>query len=289
MRIPSRSKYTDIPTLHFHHTANGENYLYDTDGSFWRVMNYIDSVTFNTCSDVDIVRNTGLAFGRFQMQLADFDGAKLKETIPDFHNTKLRLDTLFADVEKDPVGRVKEVQAELDYIASVREKASELSVRFQNGEFPVRVTHNDTKCNNVLFDRKTKAPIIVIDLDTVMPGMSMYDFGDAARFIANTGAEDEVDLDKVSFSKEMFRALSEGYIGELKGHVTDEEIMLLPLATFSITVELAARFLDDYIMGDSYFKTNYPKHNLVRTRCQLHLAKSIMEQYDELCEIIETF
>ncbi|MBR3805810.1 MAG: aminoglycoside phosphotransferase family protein [Clostridia bacterium] len=281
-----RKKYTEIPTLHFHHTTSGENYLYDGDGSFWRVMNYIDSITFNSCDDLEVVRNTGLAFGRFQMQLADFDGSQLYETIPNFHNTRMRIDALLENAEKDPVGRVSEVREDLEYIASVREKAIELSEKFYNGTIPVRVTHNDTKCNNVLFDRVTKLPIIIIDLDTVMPGMSMYDFGDAARFIANTGVEDEEDLNKVSFSIEAFRALAEGYIGELAGHVTDEEILSLPLATFSITVELASRFLDDYITGDTYFKTLYPKHNLVRTRCQLRLAQSIMEQYDDLCRIV---
>ena len=282
-----RNKCVDSPTLHFHHTKNRDNYFYDTDGSFWRVMNYIDSVTFNNCSDLTVVRNTGIAFGRFQMQLADFDGARLSETIPDFHNTKMRMDTLFADAVKDPVNRVREARAELAYIASVREKACELSEKFYHGEFPVRVTHNDTTCNNILFDRETKEPLMVIDLDTVMPGMSMYDFGDAARFIASTAEEDEKDLKKVSFDKEVFRALAEGYIGELKGHVMDTEITTLPLATFSITVELASRFLDDYITGDSYFKIDYPDHNLVRTRCQLHLAKSIMAQFGELCETIE--
>ena len=282
-----RKKYTEIPTLHFHHTKNGENYLYDSDGSFWRVMNYIDSITFDSCDDLEVVRNTGIAFGRFQKQLADFDGSQLYETIPNFHNTRMRIDTLLENAKADPVGRVDEVKDELEYIASVREKAIELSEKFYSGKLPVRVTHNDTKCNNILFDRNTKRPLIVIDLDTVMPGMSMYDFGDAARFIANTCVEDEEDLDKVSFSIESFRALAEGYIGELVGHVTDEEITSLPLATFSITVELAARFLDDYITGDLYFKTRYPKHNLVRTRCQLQLAKSIMAQYSELCDTVE--
>lgn len=281
-----RNKYDDIPTLHFHHTKSGENYLYDDDGSFWRVMNYIDSVTFDSCDDLEVVRNTGRAFGRFQMQLADFDGSQLYETIPNFHNTRMRIDTLLRNAKQDPIGRVSEVRKELEYIESVRERAIELSEKFYSARLPVRVTHNDTKCNNVLFDRETKLPIIIIDLDTVMPGMSMYDFGDAARFIANTSVEDEENLDKVCFNIEAFEALAEGYIGELVGHVTDEEILSLPLATFSITVELASRFLDDYITGDLYFKTRYPKHNLVRARCQLKLAQSIMEQYDELCRIV---
>lgn len=283
-----RKKSTGAPTLHFHHTDSGDNFLYDSDGSFWRVMNYIDSITFNICDDLEVVRNTGRAFGHFQMQLSDFDGSRLYETIPNFHNTKMRIDTLLENAKADPVGRVSEIGAELEYIASVREEAISLSEKFYNREIPVRVTHNDTKCNNVLFDRKTKLPIIIIDLDTVMPGMSMYDFGDAARFIANTCQEDEADLSKVSFDINLFRALAEGYISELSGHVTDEEITSLPLAAFAITVELASRFLDDYIMGDKYFKINYPTHNLVRARCQLKLAKSIMEQYDALCDIVNS-
>jgi len=282
-----RDKYPSDPTLHFHHTENRDNYFFDASGSFWRVMNYIESVTFNSCHDLDMVRSTGSAFGRFQMQLADFDGSRLKETIPDFHNTKKRLDTLFAHVSQDPVKRVAAALPEIEYLSSVKEKAAELSLRFAKGEIPVRVTHNDTKCNNILFHPQTKKPLVIIDLDTVMPGMSLYDFGDAARFIANTAAEDEKDLSLVSLDPNLFRALAEGYVEQVKGHVTEEEITLLPLATFSITVELASRFLDDYLTGDRYFKISYPEHNLVRARCQIHLAKSILEQYDALCQIIQ--
>ena len=160
-------------------------------------------------------------------------------------------------------------------------------MRYANGEFPVRVTHNDTKSNNVLFDRITKMPIVVIDLDTVMPGMAMYDFGDAVRFIANTAAEDEPEIRRVYFDTAKFRAFCKGFIGEVSRSLTEAEISSLVLASFSITIELAARFLDDYITGDQYFKINYPQHNLVRTRCQLALAKDIMRKRDELEWIVE--
>ncbi len=277
-----RTRYPNERTLHFHHTNQGENFVYDDDGSFWRVMNWVDSITFNSCDDLSIIAATGEAFGHFQVQLSDFDGSQLYETIPDFHYTKKRLDTLFETIAADPCGRVAEVQPEIDFISSVRWKASELSIRFANGEFPVRVTHNDTKSNNVLFDSFTKLPIVVIDLDTVMPGMAMYDFGDAVRFIANTAAEDEPDIKSVYFDTSKFRAFCKGYLGEVHSSLTKAEIESLVLASFSITIELAARFLDDYLNGDKYFKTNYPLHNLVRTRCQLALAKDIWRKKDEL-------
>ena len=278
-------KYPREVTLHFHHTGTGENY-YSTGEYFWRVMNYVDSITFNTCDDLAVIASVGEAFGRFQMQRADFDGSQLYETIPDFHNTHKRLEKLFETVKADPVGRVAEAAEEIEYIRSVKEKAEELSLRYSRGEIPARVTHNDTKSNNVLFDRDTKRPIVVIDLDTVMPGMSMYDFGDAVRFIANTAAEDEPDIRKVYFDTGKFRAFSKGFIGQVKGALTDEEIDNLVLASFSITVELAARFLDDYLNGDTYFKINYPDHNLVRTRCQIALAKNIELKEDELNWIV---
>ncbi|MBQ4289777.1 MAG: aminoglycoside phosphotransferase family protein [Clostridia bacterium] len=281
-----RKNFPSETVLHFHHTPDGDNFFFDGDGSFWRVMNYIDSITFNVCEDLSVIAATGEAFGHFQMQLSGFDGSVLYETIPDFHNTRKRLDTFFSHVTEDPYSRVNDATEEIEYISSVRLKAGELSDRFAKGAFPVRVTHNDTKCNNVLFDRVTKRPIAVIDLDTVMPGMSMVDFGDAVRCIANTADEDEPDLSRVFFDTAKFRAFCKGYIGQVKDALTADEIDNMVLATFTITVELGMRFLDDYIMGDTYFKTNYPEHNLVRARCQLHLAKDIQRKSDELNFIV---
>ncbi len=277
-----RNKYPDQVTLHFHHTDDGLNYYICDDDAFWRVINYVDSITFDNTDDLNVIEATGKAFGEFQTQLSDFDGSTLYETIPDFHNTKKRLDTLFAHVEEDVYGRVAGVAAEIEYLESVRGKASELSVKFANNEIPKRVTHNDTKCNNVLFDKKTKEPIVVIDLDTIMPGMSMYDFADAVRFIANTAVEDEPDTSKVFFDTSKFRAFAKGFIGATHSSLEDVEITNLVKASFSITIELASRFLDDYITGDKYFKCVYPKHNLVRTRCQLQLAKDIERKWGEL-------
>lgn len=281
-----RKKNPDGVTLHFHHTADGKNYLFDDADNFWRVMNYVDSITFNTCDDLAVIEATGKAFGDFQNQLSDFDGSQLFETIPDFHNTKKRLDTLFAHIAEDLCGRAATVQDEISFLTEVREKAAALSVRFANGEFPVRVTHNDTKSNNVLFDKETKMPLVVIDLDTVMPGMAMYDFADAVRFIANTAAEDEPDISKVSFDTEKFRAFCKGFLGAVGQSLTQAERSSLVLAAFSITIELASRFLDDYLTGDQYFKISYPQHNFDRTRCQLALAKDILRKQDALEQIV---
>jgi hypothetical protein len=282
-----RKKYPHQQTLHYFHTDQGLNYYITAEDAFWRIVNYIDAITFNSSEDLDVIQATGKAFGEFQTRLSDFDGSVLYETIPDFHNTKKRLDTLFAHVEEDPFGRVSQVKKELEYIASVREKAGELSVQFAKGEIPVRVTHNDTKCNNVLFDKVTKEPIVVIDLDTIMPGMSMYDFADAVRSIANTAVEDESDMTKISFDTAKFRAFAKGFIGATKNALEPMELNALVKATFSITVELAARFLDDYLTGDTYFRCDYPEHNLNRVRCQLQLARDIEGKWDELTRIID--
>lgn len=282
-----REKNPDGISLHFHHTESGENYIMNSDKEFWRVMNFVDSVTYNTAEDLKIVRNTGKAFGKFQHQLADFDASTLHETIPDFHNTKKRLEQLFADAEADPCGRAEEVKEELDYIRSVAEEASMLSVMYENGAFPKRVTHNDTKSNNVLFHKKTKDALLVIDLDTVMPGMAMYDFGDGVRFIASTSVEDEPDLDSVSVDVDKFRAFAEGFIPYVKESLTPLETDNMALGAFSVTIELAARFLDDYLTGDRYFNTRYEGHNLVRTRCQLKLAQDMYAKKDELIKIVK--
>ncbi len=272
--------------LRFHHTEDGKNYCVDEDGNYWRVMNDIDSVTFNVCNDLDILKNAGKAFGEFQMQLSDYDAESLYVTIPDFHNTKKRLEQFFADVEADPCGRVCEVIPEIDSIRSMRRFAEKLTEMQESGKVPLRVTHNDTKINNVLFDKKTGESLVVIDLDTVMPGLAMHDFGDAIRFAANTAAEDEPDLTKVSLDLNKFRAFSEGFISQTAGALTELEIGTMALGAVTITIELASRFLDDYITGDKYFKTNYEGHNLVRARCQLKLAEDMWDKYEQMEQIV---
>ncbi len=279
--------FPEDETLIFYSGEDKKNYYYDEDDSFWRVMNYVDSITYNTCDDNEIIKSVGEAFGHFAMQLSDFDGSTLFETIPDFHNTEKRLQTFLDDVKEYAGKRTNEIAHEISYIEEVKDLATLLSHKYNNNELPVRVTHNDTKCNNVLFDKKTFKPIVVIDYDTIMPGMTIYDFGDAVRSIANNILEDEEDLSKVFLDIEKFKAFSDGYFSETKNTLTNEEIESMALGAFSITIELASRFLDDYIKGDVYFHIDYPKQNLNRGRCQLALAKDMLTHIDEMNDIIK--
>ena len=279
-----------VNALHFHHTEDRKNYYFEEGTDyFWRVRNFFESVTYDVCEDVQAVYMAGVAFGSFQMDLQDFDAAQLHETIVDFHNTRKRLETLYADAEEDVCGRLGEVKEELDYIKSVSEKACSLVDMLKNGKLPLRVTHNDTKINNVLFDITTGSPLTVIDLDTVMPGLVGYDFGDAIRFAANTSAEDEPDLTKVSMDMECYRAFAEGFLLTLAKSLTQEEISTLALGAFCITIELASRFLDDYLTGDKYFKICYEKHNLVRARAQLALAKDMEKKLGQMQRIVDEY
>lgn len=263
-----RNKNTGKPSLHFHHTQKQDNYFENSDNCFWRLCNYIDSVTYDVCYDPMILRRAGQAFGEFQMQLSDFDASKLYETIPDFHNTKKRLEKLFADADEDSYGRTSSVRPEIGYIRSMCGAVCALSDMLERGEIPLRVTHNDTKINNVLFDKDTNEPLTVVDLDTVMPGLAMHDFGDAVRSSANTAAEDESDLTKVSLDLDLFRSFTQGFISQTAGSLGNKEINNMALGALTITIELASRFLDDYITGDKYFKVEYDEHNIARTRCQ---------------------
>lgn len=277
--------------MHFYHTHNGEkrkNYFVDTDHSFWRISKYIEgSVTYNVCDNLFVLREAGAAFGKFQHNLVDFDAQTLYETIPDFHNTRKRLNDFAVHVSEDSCDRVESVAPEIEYIMSVRERACLLNDMLDAGELPLRVTHNDTKINNVLFDREDNSALVVIDLDTVMPGLVAHDFGDAVRFAANTAAEDEADLSLVSFDLEKYRAFAEGFIPPIKDALTEPEVKTLALGAFTMTLELAERFLDDYITGDNYFKIKYPEHNLVRARCQIALAKDIEKKYGDMQRITE--
>lgn len=272
--------------LHFHHTATGKNYYFGKKGAFWRLSNYIQSLTFDSCGSLDVLRGCGKAFGLFQHNLSDFDASQLYETIPNFHNTARRMEKFFATVKEDPFELCGEVEEEIAAVADLREQASLLSLRLAEGKLPLRTTHNDTKVNNVLFSRETLEPIAVIDLDTVMPGLAMYDFGDAVRFAASNAAEDEKDLSKVFLDLEKFRAIAEGFVGAAGEILQPCEIETMALGALTLTVELGMRFLEDYITGDPYFRTRYPGHNLDRARCQLTLAKDIRRKLDEMNGIV---
>ena len=280
-----RKKHPDAKCLHFHHTAEGLNYLMDEDG-FWRLSNYLPSITFDTCDDLNVVRRAGQAFGDFQMMLSDFDVSQLYYTIPDFHNTRKRYEKFKADVAADPCGRVKEVQAEIDWLLSVEDEACRLTDLYAAGELPLRVTHNDTKINNVLFDEKTHEALVVIDLDTVMPGLVGHDFGDAIRSAANFVEEDCPDASKAGVNLNVYWAFAEGFLKETASTLTENEVATLGQSCFSLACELASRFLDDYLIGDKYFKTRVPGHNLLRTRCQIALARDMRLKMDAMNAIV---
>lgn len=271
--------------LHFFHTQDGRNYLPEQDG-FWRICNYIPGRSCNRCEDPAMVRSAGMAFGQFQRMLSDFDASRLHVTIPDFHDTRKRYETLAADAEEDRCGRAGTVREELDWLLSVRDQACLLTDRYHRGELPVRVTHNDTKINNVLFERDSSQAMAVIDLDTVMPGLVGHDFGDAIRSAANNVEEDSPDADGAGVNMDIFEAFAEGFLNPTAAVLTDGEIDTLALSCLALTCEQAVRFLDDYILGDPYFRINYPAHNLVRARCQIGLAKDMIGKLAQMESIV---
>lgn len=283
-----RRKRPDALNLHFHHTEdNGVRKTYLMDGDeFWRIMNYVPSVTFMSCSDPKIIRNAGVAFGDFQTVLSDFDPSQLYYTIPDFHDTRKRYGNLKKSIAANAAGRADTVRDEIDYLLSVEDKACTLTDLHYRGELPLRVTHNDTKINNVLFDERTHEPLIVIDLDTVMPGLVGSDFGDAIRFAANFTEEDSAEYGKVGVDLNIFYAFTDGFLSQTAKALTETEIDTLGLSCFALACELATRFLSDYLDGDNYFKINYPEHNLVRVRNQISLAKDMEDKMNAMDSIV---
>ena len=280
-----RAKKPGQLALHFHHTADRKTYVED-GSNFWRMTNYVPSITFNSVTDLQIIRDAGKAFGEFQMALNDFDISELIETIPGFHNTRQRYETFKKSVAENKAGRVDAVREEIDFLLSVEDLACRLTDLHREGKLPLRVTHNDTKINNVLFHPENHSPMIVIDLDTVMPGLMGHDFGDAIRFAANYTEEDSRELDKVGVNMDIFRAFAEGFLSMTAKTMTETEVETLALSSFVLTAELATRFLADYLDGDLYFKVNSPDHNLVRTRCQIALAKDMLKKMDVMEAVV---
>ena len=280
-----RNKKPGKVALHFHHTADRKTYVIDGD-NFWRVTNFVKSVTYNSVKDPAILCNAGKAFGEFQMDLSDFDSSRLYETIPNFHNTRKRYEAFIKAVQENKAGRAEEVREEIDYLLSVQDLACRLTDLYSEGKLPLRVTHNDTKINNVLFHPVDNSAMIVIDLDTVMPGLIGHDFGDAIRFAANFVEEDCKDYEKAGVDLDVFRAFAEGFLSQTAGTLTETEVETLALSCFVLTAELATRFLADYLDGDLYFNTKYAGHNLVRARCQIALAKDMLKKMPQMEEIV---
>ena len=276
--------------LHYSKTEEEEYYTFMPDGSFWRCCRYIDdSISFEHTDDLKLIEESGKAFGEFQLYLDDFPVKKLSIVIPHFHNTVRRYAAFRDAIAENAAGRVDEVQEEIAGYMALEDIATKLYRLQKANVLPLRVTHNDTKISNVLFDAKTKEHLSVIDLDTVMPGLVANDFGDALRVCASTGREDEKDLDKVAIDMEKYEAFTRGFVGEVKGSLTDAERENLALGAVTMTVECGMRFLTDYINGDKYFKIHYPDQNLVRARCHLVLARDMIKNLDKMQALVEQY
>ena len=282
-----KEKSPESMVMNYHHS--GENAWFMDETGFWRLCDFIESITYNTCEDLQIVKNAGQAFGQFQMHLSDFDPSILFYSIPNFHNTRSRYADLKAAAKENYKDRLSQCREDLEYLLSVEDLACTLTDLYDQGKMPLRVTHNDTKINNVLFDKETHDALVVIDLDTVMPGLMGHDFGDAIRFAANTVAEDCPDPSQVEINMDVFRAFTEGFLSETAGILTPAEKETLALSSFVLAAELATRFLGDYLIGDPYFVTRYEDHNLVRARCQIALAKKLLERREEMQQFIDEF
>lgn len=273
-------------TLTFLKAADGK-YYHIQDGEAWRIYRFIDdSHTYNVIENPAVFESAGKSFGHFQKNLSGYPMDQLHETIKDFHNTPKRLEALREAVVNNAAGRADKVSSEIEFAVSRGEDTKKLLDLHEQGRIPLRVTHNDTKLNNILFDNESGEGICVIDLDTIMPGFSLYDFGDAIRFGANTAKEDETDLDKVTLSLELFEAYARGFLSACAADLTQDEVDNLAFSAKLMTYECGIRFLTDYLDGDVYFKTAYPQHNLDRARNQFKLVSDIESKLSQMNDIV---
>jgi len=276
----------DRENLNVIFTRDNTPYYLDLEGRHWRCYNYIsDSYTCQRIEKPEVFYNAAKAFGKFQCMLSDFPIETLHETIPNFHNTISRFEDLKMAVEADLAGRAAMVRDEIKFAFDREADTGVLLQLAECGMIPIRVTHNDTKLNNVMFDKDSNEGICVIDLDTVMPGLSLYDFGDSIRYGASTAAEDEEDVGKVSLDLELFEHYVSGYLSAASKSLTLCEVEHLPFSAKLLTLECGIRFLTDYLNGDIYFRTAYPEHNLVRCRTQFALVVDIERKMDVMNEI----
>jgi len=268
------------------HTKNGKSWITDDEGSHWRLLVFITNhKSFDIVDSPALAYEGGRAVGRFQAMLADMPEPPLHETIPDFHNTEKRLEWFENAVALDRVKRVANLQNEIEFVRERAEKMKIIRRLGREGRIPLRITHNDTKFNNILLDLNNRA-LCIIDLDTVMPGYVHYDFGDAIRTAANVAAEDENDLSKIRMDINLFKAYAEGYLSETRDILNNVEKEYLAFAPVLITYVQAVRFLTDYIDGDNYYKIHHEHHNLQRTKAQIRLVESMEQQYGRMQEII---
>lgn len=274
------------PALQFICDRCGSFCCKDHDGEYWRMYEYVEGFCVDNPESCEDVYHSACAFGQFQEQLADFPADTLSETIPNFHNTVDRFRLLKEAIAADKAGRLAGVSDEVAFYLSQEELGSRLQNMKEAGILPLRVTHNDTKINNVLLDLDSHKPLCVLDLDTVMPGLSLYDFGDAIRSSARIGDEDEKDPSRIHLDLDLFKAYTKGYL-ESAPSLTDEEVKAFTLSAFTMTLECGCRFLTDYLDGDLYFRTAYPDHNLVRSRTHIALAKEILTKWEDMDRIVD--
>lgn len=268
-------------------TVDQKMYLHLEENSDWRVYDFIEgSICLQTPETPEDFYQSAIAFGTFQQQLNGFPAETLHETIRNFHNTPDRYRIFREVLAKDVMERAKDVQPEIEFVLAHEEDGARLTNMLKSGELPLRVTHNDTKLNNVMLDEKTRTPLCVIDLDTTMPGLSAYDFGDSIRFGAATAAEDEKDLSKVEMNLELYRIFTRGFLTACPG-LTENERKALPLGAKTMTLECGVRFLTDYLDGDHYFGIHYPEQNLDRCRTQFKLVQDMESKWDEMHRIVE--
>ena len=286
-KIRERNGDPNRETLSVIKTKKGKNYFEDSLHNFWRVFPFIeDTYCLEKVENAGDFYDCAQAFGSFQRQLADYPAETLHETIPLFHHTPSRFQTFQKAVREDPLGRADSVREEINFALAREADTHVLTDLLEKGELPLRVTHNDTKLNNILFDAVTKKALCIIDLDTVMPGLSLYDFGDAIRTGANTGAEDETDLSKIGLDLSLFETFTDGFLTGCAGSLTPLEIELLPMGAKLMTYECGIRFLADYLVGDVYFKIHREHHNLDRARTQFKLVADMEAKWEEMAEIV---
>ncbi len=269
---------------------SGQDYYTDSQGGAWRVYPFVEGTVCHQAADTpELFAASGRAFGRFQRLLADYPADTLYETIPRFHDTEDRLAKFKAAVAADKLGRAKDCQPEIDFVLAREADCSVALNAMREGRLPLRVTHNDTKLNNVLMDDKTGEGMCIIDLDTVMPGLVLYDFGDSIRFGANHSAEDETDLSKVNLDVDLFSAYTAAFLEGTGGSLTNDEIAMLPWGAKLMTLECGIRFLTDYLEGDTYFHISRERQNLDRCRTQFKLVSDMEERWPELEAIVRGY
>ena len=281
---PLREVLNAIPT------KDGKPFTIDEEGQYWRLLVYVtESMSYDQVEKPEQFYDSAVSFGDFQYMLRDYPAETLHETIVNFHNTPDRYRQLMEAIEGDAKGRLAEVTAEVEFAKARREFANTLENAHKEGRLPLRVTHNDTKLNNILFDINTGKTLCVVDLDTIMPGYSVNDFGDSIRFGATTALEDETDLSKVNFDISLYELYVKGFIEGAKGGLTEGELEMLPIGAIMMTFECGMRFLADYLNGDTYFRIHRPSHNLDRCRNQFKLVADMESQLDQMRAIVKKY